>query len=76
MMPTAPHSSVASLTRRERDVAALLALGYSIRRIGDRLVIAEKTAANHTQRVLEKLNLRTRTELAARAVELGLGRAS
>jgi DNA-binding CsgD family transcriptional regulator len=35
------------------------------------LVISEKTAANHLQHVLE-LDLRTRTQLAARAARLEL----
>jgi non-specific serine/threonine protein kinase len=68
------HSTAASrsLTRREREVAELAAQGLSNRRIADVLVIAEKTAANHLQNALEKLELESRTQLAARAVELGL----
>src|SRR5262249_27659808 len=60
------------LTRREREVAQLAAQGMSNRRIAETLVIAEKTAANHLQSALEKLDVHSRSQLAARAVELGL----
>jgi len=49
-----------------------MARGFSNRQIADELVIAEKTVKNHVQRVLEKLEVRSRAELAARAGELGL----
>jgi DNA-binding NarL/FixJ family response regulator len=42
------------------------------RQIGEALVITEKTAANHVQRVLDKLGVHSRTQLAARASVLGL----
>jgi DNA-binding NarL/FixJ family response regulator len=35
-------------------------------------VIAEKTAKNHVQRVLEKLGMSSRTQFAVRAHQLGL----
>ena len=53
-------------------MAQLAARGLSNRRIGETLVIAEKTAANHLQNALDKLGVHSRSELAARAVELGL----
>jgi DNA-binding CsgD family transcriptional regulator len=61
-----------ALTPRERDVARLVAAGLSNRQIGVALVITEKTAANHVQRVLDKLGVHSRTQLAARAALLGL----
>jgi non-specific serine/threonine protein kinase len=64
--------AVAQLTRRELEVAQLAAQGLSNRRIAETLVIAEKTAANHLQSALEKLDVHSRSQLAARAVELGL----
>jgi len=60
------------LTSREREVAHLAAQGLSNRRIAEVLVIAEKTAANHLQNALDKLDVHSRAQLAARAVELGL----
>ena len=65
-------SHVSELTSREREVAQLATRGLSNRRIGETLVIAEKTAANHLQSALDKLDVHSRSELAARAVELGL----
>ena len=53
-------------------MAQLATRGLSNRRIGETLVIAEKTAANHLQSALDKLDVHSRSELAARAVELGL----
>jgi DNA-binding NarL/FixJ family response regulator len=60
------------LTAREYEVAVLVAGGLSNRQLADKLVITEKTAKNHVQRVLDKLGVRSRTEIAARAEELGL----
>jgi non-specific serine/threonine protein kinase len=70
------RASVLDLTRREREVAQLAAQGLSNRRIAEALVIAEKTAANHLQNALDKLHVHSRSQLAARAVELGLAPAS
>jgi DNA-binding CsgD family transcriptional regulator len=75
--PPAPTGAAAPrpagmLTPRERDVARLVAAGLSNRQIGEALVITEKTAANHVQRVLDKLGVHSRTQLAARAATLGL----
>jgi non-specific serine/threonine protein kinase len=66
------RSGAQRLTPREHEVAELAAQGFTNRQIADALVIAEKTVANHLQRVLEKLDLRTRTQLAARAAAFGL----
>jgi DNA-binding CsgD family transcriptional regulator/transcriptional regulator with XRE-family HTH domain len=60
------------LTAREYEVGLLLARGLTNRQVAEALVTAEKTAKNHVQRVLDKLGVRTRAELAARAEELGL----
>jgi ATP/maltotriose-dependent transcriptional regulator MalT len=63
----------AGLTAREHEVALLVARGLSNRQVADELVITEKTAKNHVQRVLDKLGVRSRTQLVIRARELGLG---
>jgi DNA-binding CsgD family transcriptional regulator len=60
------------LTSREHEVARLVARGFSNRELADELVITEKTAKNHVQRVLDKLGARSRAEVAARAEEFGL----
>ncbi len=61
-----------ALTPREREVGTLIARGLSNRQIAAQLVIAEKTAANHVARILDKLDLHSRAALAARAADLGL----
>jgi DNA-binding CsgD family transcriptional regulator len=53
------------LTRRERQVLALLAEGATNRQIGRALYMAEKTASVHVSRILSKLGVRTRTQAAA-----------
>ena len=64
------------LSRREREVTALVARGLSNREIAAALNIAEKTVANHVDHIMTKLDLRTRTRIAVWAVEHGLDRPS
>ena len=52
-----------SLSPRERDVAALVCLGYTNKEIGLRLSISPETAKTHLRNVLIKFNLYTRSEL-------------
>jgi DNA-binding NarL/FixJ family response regulator len=66
------RAAAADLTAREHEVAPLLARGLSNRQIAEQLVIAEKTAKNHVLRVMHRLEVHSRAELAARAGELGL----
>ena len=60
------------LTRREREVAGLIARGFTNRQIATELVITEGTAANHVEHILSKLGFRSRSQIAAWAVERGL----
>jgi DNA-binding CsgD family transcriptional regulator/tetratricopeptide (TPR) repeat protein len=60
------------LTGREREVLALVAEGYTNRRIAETLFISESTAGVHVSNILGKLGVATRTEAAAVAVRLGL----
>jgi DNA-binding NarL/FixJ family response regulator len=52
------------LTPREREVAALVARGMTNREIARALVLTEGTVANHVRRVLVRLGLDSRTQLA------------
>ncbi len=61
-----------TLTRREREVLALVARGYSNRSIAQQLIISEKTAEFHVGNILGKLALATRVEAATYAVTHGL----
>jgi non-specific serine/threonine protein kinase len=58
-------SRTEALTRRERDVVGLLARGLTNRQIASTLVVTEGTAENYVQRVLGKLGLNNRTQVAA-----------
>ncbi|MFL9990960.1 LuxR C-terminal-related transcriptional regulator [Paraburkholderia sediminicola] len=53
------------LTRREAEVAALVAEGLSNRQIAERLVIAQRTAEGHVERILAKLGFRSRAKVAS-----------
>jgi two-component system, NarL family, nitrate/nitrite response regulator NarL len=60
------RAGVHSLTRREREVLEFLADGLSNKLIALRLQIAEATVKNHVHSILEKWNLPSRGEAAAR----------
>jgi predicted ATPase/DNA-binding CsgD family transcriptional regulator len=60
------------LTRREREVAVLVAQGLTNRLIAERLVISEMTADSHVSHILRKLGFRSRAQVASWAVEQGL----
>jgi non-specific serine/threonine protein kinase len=64
------------LTRREREVAALIARGLTNRQIAERLVISERTADGHVANILGKLGLKTRAQVAVWAVEHQIAPAS
>jgi DNA-binding NarL/FixJ family response regulator len=72
------HSTreVARLTRREREVAALVARGLTNRQIGERLVIAESTAERHVINILNKLGQHSRSQIAVWATAQGLAESS
>jgi len=62
------------LSKREREVAALIARGYTNRQIAEDLVISERTADGHVANILAKLGLRNRAHVVIWATEHGLGR--
>ncbi|MCZ4590011.1 LuxR C-terminal-related transcriptional regulator [Rhodococcus opacus] len=53
------------LTRRELEVAELLARGLSNREIAAALTISQRTAETHVEHILSKLSLENRTQAAA-----------
>ncbi len=61
------------LTKRERQVLALVAEGATNRQIGTALFMAEKTASVHVSRILAKLGVQSRTQAAAVVHRLHLG---
>jgi DNA-binding CsgD family transcriptional regulator len=65
---SAGRSGPPGLTRRERQIAALVARGLTNRQIADLLHVAERTAENHVQHILTKLGCQNRTQIAAWAM--------
>jgi DNA-binding NarL/FixJ family response regulator len=63
-----------SLSERERQVLALLARGYSNRRISEACFLSLNTVRTHVQNVLVKLGVHSKLEAAALAVRQGLVR--
>jgi two-component system nitrate/nitrite response regulator NarL len=61
--------SAVPLTRRERDVAALIAEGLSNKEIAIDLRIGPATVKNHVHNILEKLNVRRRAAIVSRLRE-------
>jgi non-specific serine/threonine protein kinase len=59
-----PAESPAVLTRREREIADLIAEGLTSREIAERLVISVRTAETHTEHILAKLGFRSRVQVA------------
>ncbi|MFZ0000844.1 MAG: LuxR C-terminal-related transcriptional regulator, partial [Trebonia sp.] len=52
------------LSRRESEVASLIALAMSNRQIAEQLVLSERTVETHVRSILAKLGYSTRTEIA------------
>jgi DNA-binding CsgD family transcriptional regulator/tetratricopeptide (TPR) repeat protein len=63
---------LAALTRRERDVLALVAEGRSNREVAEALFISEKTASVHVSHILAKLGVSSRVAAGAVAHRLGV----
>lgn len=65
-------SALPSLTEREQELTTLVAKGYSNKEIASILSLAEGTVKNNMSKILEKLNLKDRTQLAIYAIKNGL----
>ncbi len=68
--PDASESSSANeppvlLTRREEEIAGLMARGLTNRQIACDLSISEHTAATHVAKILKKLGLRSRAQIGS-----------
>jgi predicted ATPase/DNA-binding CsgD family transcriptional regulator/DNA-binding XRE family transcriptional regulator len=58
-----PQGASAVLTRREQEVARLVARGFTNRQIADELVITPRTVAAHVEHILAKLGVRSRLHI-------------
>jgi DNA-binding CsgD family transcriptional regulator len=62
------------LTPRQREVSVLIAGGMTNEQIAQRLVLTPGTVANHVEAILRRLEVDSRTKIAALVAELGLHR--
>jgi two-component system response regulator NreC len=66
------RDSYERLSQREREVLRLVALGYTNRQIADQLFLSVKTVETYRARLMEKLNLKSRSALVRYALQRGL----
>ncbi|MEO1429446.1 MAG: response regulator transcription factor [Cyanobacteria bacterium J06632_19] len=59
-----PPAILAELTKREKEVLSLIATGANNREIAQKLYISEGTVKNHVTNILNRLELRDRTQAA------------
>jgi DNA-binding NarL/FixJ family response regulator len=64
-----------TLTDREREIVAQVALGLSNQDIADRLFLSPLTVKTHVNRAMAKLSVRDRAQLVVLAYQTGLVRA-
>jgi DNA-binding NarL/FixJ family response regulator len=71
-LDTAIDGLLDELTRREREVMGLVALGLSNDEIAERIVVTRATAKTHVSRAMTKLRARDRAQLVVFAYATGL----
>lgn len=64
-LPRLERAARPAITARQLEVAALVARGWSNRQIADELVITERSAESHVERIRTRLGFRSRAQLAA-----------
>lgn len=64
-LPKRERAKPTTLTPRQMEVAALVAQGFSNRQIADELVITERSAESHVERIRTRLGFRSRAQVAA-----------
>ncbi len=69
VVDTLDPDPLAELTQRERQVACLIRCGRSNRQIALELIVSERTVDTHVSHILHKLQLTSRSQIAAWVVE-------
>lgn len=67
----APGTAVKPLTRREKEIANLVAEGLGNREIAERLFLSKRTVDSHVEHIFTKLGFSSRTQLANWVLENG-----
>lgn len=67
--PESGWDNAEPLTEREEEILALITQGRSNRDIADQIFLAEGTVKNYVSRIMEKLGVSSRTELAVLALK-------
>jgi DNA-binding NarL/FixJ family response regulator len=65
--PAVPSATIATtpLSKRELEVARLVAAGLSNKEIGSRLFLSERTVETHVSKILNRLGINSRVEIAS-----------
>jgi DNA-binding NarL/FixJ family response regulator len=59
------------LSRREQQLVGLIRVGFSNKEIGTRLSLSEQTVKNHVHRILRKVGVANRLDIAERCQSPG-----
>ncbi|MDB5054146.1 MAG: LuxR C-terminal-related transcriptional regulator [Paenibacillaceae bacterium] len=70
-MKGSDHKSKFLLTHREREVFELLVQDKTTKDIAQLLFISEKTVRNHISNVMQKLNVKGRSQAVVELIKLG-----
>jgi len=71
-LATQGHTRTATLTRREMEVLRYLARGMSKKQVAQTMHLSVKTVERHSDRLMSKLDIHDRVELARFAIREGL----
>jgi DNA-binding NarL/FixJ family response regulator len=71
-LPQPAATDPGRLSRREREILALITAGHSVRDVAAALAISAHTVTNHKRHIFAKLNVHSRAQAAAEAIRLGL----
>jgi DNA-binding NarL/FixJ family response regulator len=66
------ESAIKDLSKTELRIIQLIGMGMSNKEITDKLKFSEGTVRNYISNILNKLNLRDRTQIAIYAIQSGL----